>query len=62
MANAFNPLLLHYNLFPERQMPSFGFAFSPAEIERGKIYEFKLYHTVSLEDPLELVTFQETEA
>lgn len=43
-------------------MPSFGFAFSPAEIERGKIYEFKLYHTVSLEDPLELVTFQETEA
>lgn len=62
VAKAFNPLLLHYNLFPERQMPSFGFAFSPAEIERGKIYEFKLYHTVSLEDPLELVTFQETEA
>lgn len=37
-------------------MPSYGFLFSPAEMERGAIYEFKLYHTVSVE-PLELVRF-----
>ena len=55
VAKAFNPLLLHLCIFPGQSMPSFGFAFSPAEIERGAIYEFKLYHTVSIEDPLELV-------
>lgn len=54
IAKAFNPLLLHYNLFTDKQMPSFGFIFSPAEMERGAIYEFKLYHTVALDDPTEL--------
>ena len=38
-------------------MPSYAFIFSPAEMERGAIYEFKLYHTVSVKDPLELVRF-----
>ncbi len=38
-------------------MPSYAFLFSPAEIERGAIYEFKLYHTVAVDDPLELVRF-----
>ena len=61
VAKAFNPLLLHLNIFPERQMPSFAFISSPAEIEKGSIYEFKLYHVVSIDDPLELVriSFQE---
>lgn len=57
IAKAFNPLLLHHSIFPKRQMPSFGFIFSPAEIEKGQIYEFKLYHTISISDPLELVRF-----
>ncbi len=57
IAKAFNPLLLHHNIFEGKQMPSYGFLFSPAEMERGAIYEFKLYHTVSLDDPLELVRF-----
>ncbi len=57
IAKAFNPLLLHQPFHPEKQMPSFGFPFSPAEVQRGLIYEFKLYHTVSLDDPLELVRF-----
>ncbi len=61
VAKSFNPLLLHLNIFPGKQMPSFGFAFSPAEIERGKIYEFKLFHVVSIDDPLELVRFAEEE-
>lgn len=55
IAKAFNPLMLHHNIFEGRQMPSYAFLFSPAEIERGCIYEFKLYHTVSVSDPLELV-------
>lgn len=54
IAKAFNPLLLHYNMFAGKQMPSFAFIFSPAEMERGAIYEFKLYHTVLLDDPMEL--------
>ena len=58
VAKAFNPLLLHLNIFPDMQMPSFGFLYSPAEMERGKIYEFKLYHTVSVDDPLELLRFR----
>lgn len=55
ITKAFNPLLLHHNIFEGKQMPSYSFIFSPAEMERGPIYEFKLYHTVSSEDPLELV-------
>lgn len=58
VAKAFNPFLLHYNMFPDRQMPSFGFVFSPAEVERGAIYEFKLYHTVAIDDPLQLVKIE----
>ena len=55
ITKAFNPLLLHHNIFEDRPMPSYSFIFSPAEIERGAIYEFKLYHTVSVENPLELI-------
>ena len=55
IAKAFNPLLLHHNIFEGKQMPSYAFIFSPAEMERGAIYEFKLYHTVAVDDPLELV-------
>lgn len=58
ITKAFNPLLLHHNIFEGKQMPSYGFLFSPAEMERGAIYEFKLYHTVSVDDPLELVRFR----
>ncbi len=55
ITKAFNPLLLHFNMFEGKQMPSYAFIFSPAEMERGAIYEFKLYHTVSVDNPLELV-------
>ena len=36
-------------------MPSYAFPFSPAEIERGQVFEFKLNHVVSVDDPAELV-------
>ena len=55
MAKVFNPLLLHHPVNQNEQLPSFAFPFSPAEIERGLIYEFRLNHTVELETPLDLV-------
>jgi hypothetical protein len=36
-------------------MPSYGFAFSPAYIPRGQLYEFRLNHVVECDDPIELV-------
>ncbi len=50
-----NPVLLHFPLKPDDPMPSFAFPFSPAEVELGRLYEFKLQHVVAIDDPLELV-------
>jgi hypothetical protein len=50
-----NPVLLHFPLEPEDPMPSFAFPFSPAEVELGKTYEFKLQHVVAASNPFELV-------
>ena len=41
-----------------KELPSYGFAFTPADIPRGQIFEFKLNHVVQLEDPLELVRLE----
>jgi hypothetical protein len=49
-----NPMLLHFPLNPEDPMPSFAFPFSPAEVELGPLYEFKLNHVVAVDDPLAL--------
>jgi hypothetical protein len=50
-----NPSLLHFPLNLDDPMPSFAFPFSPAEVELGRLYEFKLNHVVAIADPLELV-------
>jgi hypothetical protein len=49
-----NPYLLHMPLPHMTSLPSFAFMASPAEIERGPIYEFLLQHVVSVETPDEL--------
>jgi hypothetical protein len=49
-----NPILLHFPLTADDPMPSFAFPFSPAEVELGRLYEFKLNHVVAIADPLEL--------
>jgi hypothetical protein len=49
-----NPTLLHFPLNADDPMPSFAFPFSPAEVELGRLYEFKLNHVVAIADPLEL--------
>jgi hypothetical protein len=35
-------------------LPSYAFMASPAEIERGPIYEFQLQHVMSVDAPDEL--------
>ena len=49
-----NPALLHFPLNVDDPIPSFAFPFSPAEVEMGRLYEFKLNHVVAVADPLEL--------
>ena len=56
IAKACNPFFFHFPVTSNIELPSYGFAFSPADIERGRVYEFKLNHVVEVEDPLELVT------
>ena len=41
-----NPYLLHMPLPDMEHLPSFAFMASPAEIERGPLYEFLLNHVV----------------
>ena len=47
-----NPYLLHHPLTKEEEQPTFAFPFSPAEIDRGPIYEFCLNHVMRLSDPM----------
>ena len=48
-----NPYLLHHALTEDEPMPTFAFPFSPAEVDRGPIYEFCLHHVLTLGDPME---------
>ena len=48
-----NPYLLHHPLTREEEQPTFAFPFSPAEIDRGAVYEFCLHHVLALDDPME---------
>ena len=50
-----NPYLLHMPLPGMTHLPSFAFMTSPAEIERGAIYEFVLNHSVEVDRPDELI-------
>jgi hypothetical protein len=50
-----NPYLLHMPLPGMTHLPSFAFMTSPAEIERGAIYEFVLNHSVEVDGPDELI-------
>lgn len=54
IAKIANPGLLHLPLPGLTHLPSFAFATSPAEIERGPVYEFVLNHTIDGAGPGEL--------
>jgi hypothetical protein len=51
-----NPYLLHMPLPGMSDLPSYAFMSSPAEIDRGAIYEFVLNHTVEVGSPGELTS------
>jgi hypothetical protein len=55
IAKACNPWFFHMYMPQHAEMPSYGFAFTPADIERGPVYEFRLNHVVECDDPLEFV-------
>ncbi|RYE54421.1 MAG: hypothetical protein EOP18_07500, partial [Rhizobiaceae bacterium] len=38
-----------------KELPSYAFPFSPAEIERGQVFEFHLNHVVEVATPFELM-------
>lgn len=58
VAKVFNPLLLHFPPHFDMDLPSYAFPFSPVDCPRGATYEFKLYHVVDVDDPLELVRIE----
>ena len=53
IARLANPFLLHFPLTDEEDLPTFAFPYSPAETERGPLYEFALNHVMRLDDPME---------
>ena len=55
IAKTCNPYFFHMPLDRDTPLPSYAFPFSPAEIERGQVYEFKLNHVIAVDHPLELV-------
>jgi len=55
IAKACNPYFFHFPINFTGELPSYGFPFSPSEIERGPVYEFKLNHVVETDDAFELV-------
>ncbi|QDX27351.1 DUF1446 domain-containing protein [Sphingomonas suaedae] len=55
IAHACNPYFFHYPAVMDKELPSYGFAFTPADVPRGQVYEFKLNHVVAVDDPMELI-------
>jgi len=53
-----NPYLLHHPLTQEEEQPTFAFPFSPAEVDRGPVFEFCLNHVMTLADPMEAFTLE----
>ena len=53
VAKMLNPYLLHHPLTAQEEQPTFAFPFSPAEIDRGAVYEFCLNHVLHVDDPMQ---------
>jgi hypothetical protein len=53
-ARVCNPLFFHFPVREGTEIPSYAFPFSPAEIERGQVFEFHLNHVVRTASPFEL--------
>jgi len=55
IAKTCNPGFFHMPLDRDQELPSYAFPFSPAETERGQVYDFKLNHVIAVDDPIQLV-------
>lgn len=55
IAKACNPYFFHMPLRLGMEMPSYGWPFTPGDIDRGRVFQFLLNHVVGVDDPLELV-------
>ena len=53
-ARVCNPFFFHFPVQQGTEIPSYAFPFSPAEIERGQVFEFHLNHVVHTASPFEL--------
>jgi len=53
-----NPYLLHHPLSLDEEQPTFAFPFSPAEVDRGAVYEFCLHHAMRLDHPMDAFTLE----
>jgi hypothetical protein len=62
VAKVANPLMLHLPLPDMDYLPSFAFAASPAETERGAAFEFALNHVVDVDSPTSMFRLQIREA
>jgi hypothetical protein len=58
IAKACNPYFFHMPIRSGMELPSYGWAFSPGDIDRGPVYQFVLNHVVGVDDPLELVRME----
>jgi hypothetical protein len=58
IARACNPYFFHMPIRIGMELPSYGWAFTPPELDRGPVYQFVLNHVVSVDDPLELVRME----
>jgi len=58
IAKTANPYFFHFPLTMGMELPSYAFPFSPAEIERGRSYEFLLNHVIEVADGHELVRME----
>jgi hypothetical protein len=58
IAKACNPYFFHMPLRLGMELPSYGWPFTPGDIDRGRVFQFLLNHVVSVDDPLELVRIQ----
>lgn len=56
-----NPHLLHYPLTENEELPTFAFPYSPAQSDRGALYEFALNHVLELDDPMSAFRLTVTE-
>ncbi len=55
IAKVCNPMFFHFPVREGKELPSYAFPFSPAEIERGQVFEFHLNHVVETASPFELM-------